>query len=408
MDMDENGVFEIPEVDILEKQGAYIDHFKKADLISLNLGSNDVFSVTFQQALTEVGELSDDPAITAIIESAQKSGQFAAGLIKVLESYQSLTKTVQTIEIFSDHLSKTFEQFKVNFTKALSEIYALNPDATIVIVGVYNPLANFTSSRENGVPLSGLTQSMTTKLNDYLSDLAAQHSDCYFADVVGTSTYKASMDDTYFWDYFSLLVHPDLEGHRFMAQQILAALPEALPAPVVTASNVASSGKIKLTWSAVPGAAKYAIYRSTKKNGTYSKMYTVTGTSYTNTSAKAGKGYYYKVKALSADPATPDSRFSEPVYRTCDLAKPTGLQVTKKNGHPCISWKAVEGADKYAVYRCKSKTGTFVKIGTTAKTTFTNTSAIPGNTYYYKVKALKEGNSAATSVFSGYVYCKAK
>jgi len=69
--------------------------------------------------------------------------------------------------------------------------------------------------------------------------------------------------------------------------------------PVVTVSYT-SSGNPKLTWEAVPGAVKYEIYRATSKDGTYSRMYTTTNTSYVNTSVTAGKTYYYKVIAYGS------------------------------------------------------------------------------------------------------------
>ena len=71
-----------------------------------------------------------------------------------------------------------------------------------------------------------------------------------------------------------------------------------LARPTITLSNVASSGKIKVSWAKVSGAAKYKVYRSTSKSGTYTLLKTVTGTSYTDTTAKANKGYYYKVVAV--------------------------------------------------------------------------------------------------------------
>ncbi len=57
-----------------------------------------------------------------------------------------------------------------------------------------------------------------------------------------------------------------------------------IEAPVVTASNVSSTGKIKLTWNAVDGAKKYNVYRATSKSGTYKLVWTTVKTSYINTS----------------------------------------------------------------------------------------------------------------------------
>ena len=80
------------------------------------------------------------------------------------------------------------------------------------------------------------------------------------------------------------------------------------PAPSI--SCTASSGKPTLTWSAVSGAEKYEVWRATSSSGSYSKMYTTTSTSYTNTSAKAGTTYYYKVKAISGKSSYADSAYS--------------------------------------------------------------------------------------------------
>jgi len=173
-----------------------------------------------------------------------------------------------------------------------------------------------------------------------------------------------------------------------------------LPRPVVKASNVASTGKIRLTWDKIEGAKAYEIYRATSKNGTYKKLYTTTGTSFRNTSAKAGKSYYYKVKAVSEVKSAANSAFSEYVYRTCDLKRPVISLKLSSKGKPRISWDAVDGAKEYAVYRSTSKNGTYKRLITTTKTAITNTSAKAGKTYYYKVKAISEVKSAANSAYS--------
>ena len=175
--------------------------------------------------------------------------------------------------------------------------------------------------------------------------------------------------------------------------------------PVVTATNVASTGKVKLTWKAVTGATKYEVYRATSKTGTFSKIYTTTKTSLTNTSTTAGKTYYYKVKAIAASSSS-NSAFSDVVSRTCDLAQPA-VTVKLSSGHPKLSWDKVTGATKYEIYRATSKTGTYTKLTTTTKTSLTNTSAVAGKTYYYKVRAIC-GTSAAASAYSSVVSIKAK
>ena len=176
---------------------------------------------------------------------------------------------------------------------------------------------------------------------------------------------------------------------------------EKVSAPTVKATNVESTGKIKLTWNKIKNAKEYEVYRATSKSGTYKLLKTVTGTSLTNTSVDAGKTYYYKVRAVSASGVK--SKFSSVVSRTCDLAQP---KVTVSNvassGKIKISWEKVSGATKYEVYRATSKSGTYKLLKTVTGTSLTNTSVDAGKTYYYKVKAI-HSTSAANSAYSDVV-----
>ncbi len=171
-----------------------------------------------------------------------------------------------------------------------------------------------------------------------------------------------------------------------------------LPRPVVKASNVASTGKIKLTWDAVSGAQKYYVYRATSEDGEYKYVTSTTGTSFTNTATTAGRTYYYRVKAIHANSAA-NSAKSTVVSRTCDLERPVISIGLSSTGKPRITWDAVDGALRYEVYRSTSKNGTYTYIAGTINTNLTNTGAEAGRTYYYKVKAVHT-KSAANSALS--------
>lgn len=164
-------------------------------------------------------------------------------------------------------------------------------------------------------------------------------------------------------------------------------------APVVTASNVLKTGKVKLTWKAIPGAAGYKIYRATTKEGTYKLMYTASSTTYTNSSATAGKYYYYKVVAVDAEGN--ESAESSIVGRTCDLAQPDiSVSNVPRTGKVRITWPRVIGAVEYKVYRSTAKNGPFKLMKTLTTTTYTNTSAAVGEGYYYKVVAVANKSAA--------------
>ncbi len=180
-----------------------------------------------------------------------------------------------------------------------------------------------------------------------------------------------------------------------------------LSKPSVSISGSSSSGKPIVKWETVEGAAKYYIYRSTSKSSGYTRIKTaVSARSYTDTTAKAGTNYYYKVKAIHAD-TDANSGYSSVVNRVCDLKRPSVTIQLTSGGNPYLKWREISGAEKYYVYRAASKSGTYKRIGSTTAEKYINKDVTAGKTYYYKVKAV-HARSSANSAYSPVQYIKAK
>ncbi|MDP4090766.1 MAG: glycosyl hydrolase family 18 protein [Bacillota bacterium] len=90
---------------------------------------------------------------------------------------------------------------------------------------------------------------------------------------------------------FSLIMSP---------QTALAKTSNALPAAPsgLTASNISTSS-ITLKWNSVSGISGYYVYRATPNDSNYTKIATITSTSYTNTGLTANTQYWYFIKAYS-------------------------------------------------------------------------------------------------------------
>ena len=134
-----------------------------------------------------------------------------------------------------------------------------------------------------------------------------------------------------------------------------------LPRPNVTVGNVVSTGRIKLTWSKVTGAAKYQVYRSkTGKNGSFTRIATINKTSFVDDNAVQGQTYYYKVKAICSN-TNANSAFSVAKKRTTLQPKqPTGITILQLNSDSFyVEWKAVNNATGYQIR---------IKQGSTTKT----------------------------------------
>lgn len=177
-----------------------------------------------------------------------------------------------------------------------------------------------------------------------------------------------------------------------------------LDAPVnITAACIPSSGKPSITWTEVEGANKYFIYRSTSEDGAFVYQGSSVNTEYTNLTAKPGTCYYYRIKAAWMHEGCIQSELSATCSVTCALPCPivvSGNEVT--TGNVRLTWDAIEGATEYEAYRATSEDGTYTRMYTTKRTSYTNTSGVAGNTYYYKVRAIHR-NRSASSAYSNIV-----
>ncbi|MDY6934616.1 MAG: SBBP repeat-containing protein, partial [Spirochaetota bacterium] len=84
-----------------------------------------------------------------------------------------------------------------------------------------------------------------------------------------------------------------------------------------------------------------------------------------------------------------------------NLPSPTGLAASDSvhTGFIRITWNTVADVDAYFIYRDNSESGSFANVvGTVASTTYDDTSAVAGTTYYYRVKAY----SSISDTFSGF------
>ena len=78
---------------------------------------------------------------------------------------------------------------------------------------------------------------------------------------------------------------------------VVNAIPVKVDTPFGVNAGSASATSVTVSWSKVSGATGYEVFRATVKDGTYSKLGTVTGTSRNCVNLTTGKTYYFKVRA---------------------------------------------------------------------------------------------------------------
>lgn len=170
---------------------------------------------------------------------------------------------------------------------------------------------------------------------------------------------------------------------------------------VVTATDKA----FQLSWSAVSGAVGYLVYYSTAENGTYALAQTVASTTVTVniSSAKPNTTYYFKVGAYRMD-GTVQQR--GPVSAPVSVKTADGIVIDAVNHYTSVdlSWNNVAAYNGYVVYR-KTATGSYALLSGSlgfngTDWTFTDTTAVPNNSYIYSVVGYTEqdGNKVYASV----------
>ena len=205
----------------------------------------------------------------------------------------------------------------------------------------------------------------------------------------------AAVGTTYYYKVRALNVDGAAGAYSSTVSGAAKAVAPAAPTVTMTYSD---SGKPKLTWSAVSGAASYRVYRSESRGTGYSLLGTTSSTGYVNTGAAVGKTYYYRVKAVNSAGTSAYSNIVSGTARTPAPAAPVLKGGTSSaSGKPQLTWAAVDGAAKYDVYRSNSADGTFSKVGSTDKTTYVNTGAVQGVTYFYKIRAVGASGASGFS-----------
>ena len=180
----------------------------------------------------------------------------------------------------------------------------------------------------------------------------------------------------------------DAVGHNYKAGicTICGALdPERRPAsPQIMITT--ESGRPKISWNAVNGADKYWVYRSVDGE-TFDYYARTDKPSFTDGSTSIGTTYHYAVKAVAVlGGRDVSSGRSTAQSIQCRPAAPS-VSIYRVSGKPQLKWNAVSGAAKYWVYRSTDGVN-FKYYDSTAKTSYTNTGALLGTKYHYRVKAV--------------------
>ena len=160
-----------------------LDYLKRADVISVQIGSNDALV----------------PALVALGNATNwKSEQLVATMVSgVLRepSFENLQLGGGTDAI----CEQAYQDAAVHMPQVVAQLRALNPDAQIILLGYTNP-----------VPLLPEWTQLFRRLNALSKDLAAQNENVTYVPIPFAMTATDA--------------HPTVSGHKYIANRILRAI----------------------------------------------------------------------------------------------------------------------------------------------------------------------------------------
>ena len=183
-----------------------------------------------------------------------------------------------------------------------------------------------------------------------------------------------------------------LGGERVSASYLLTVKP--IQAPSLGASPI-SYRRIRLSWSAVPDAAGYRIYRSVN-GGEFKRLKTVGSSvlTYDDLSVKLGAKYRYRIRAyrkVYEGSKNVYGKYSLAAF--CQAAPLGGSAITYfkalSGRRARLRWQAVSGRTGYAVYRRKGPSGGYSFIKNVTSAAFTDSQLAAGSNYYYRIRAYR-------------------
>ena len=183
-----------------------------------------------------------------------------------------------------------------------------------------------------------------------------------------------------------------------MSQAVKFTVPNPPAAPAGLAGAATSTTKIGLTWDVAASGGlsirNYTVYRGSSTSN-MPALATLSKTSYTDATVSAGLTYYYAVQASdTGGDLSPVSNAIEVTSFTPPQAPANLTAVPASTTKVSVAWNtAVSGGlpiRNYTVSR-GSSISNLAPLFTTPNTSYSDTSAVSGTTYYYGVQATDTG-----------------
>ena len=235
----------------------------KADLITLNIGSNDVLLSQLRITAWELDD-PDNGLTSGMIVDLMKSKLGFGDAPTLPEGVDENALVAKFIPRFLVNVMKGYNEFLVNMPKILKALRQQNPDAQIVVLGIYNPLHYSLSLTDGKLPVSlgEMLDGVMLPMNAALANDCPLYG-CTYVDVVDEPV-DGSM-------------HPNNDGYVDIANRILAKLKTAKVQTYFSdTQNLSEEFKTAINWAVDNGVTNGTSETTFSPNDTCTRAQIVT------------------------------------------------------------------------------------------------------------------------------------
>ena len=179
----------------------------------------------------------------------------------------------------------------------------------------------------------------------------------------------------------------------------------AISAPSITSCTRLSDTSVRISWTSVSGAVQYRV-ASQHGGGTW-YYDTTTATTFTDTYATVQSCSYYVIAIDSTGATAQSSTASVAASSSGGGSSGGSFSINASDGTSTagviITWSAQTSATSYRVVRGNTSNFEYAnQLTTVTGTSYTDTTAVAGTTYYYWIVAVKSSGNITSSYNTGY------
>ena len=225
--------------DMINMTPGYVANSK---LITLQVGSNDTVHAIMDVAPFQLQKLLDQEAkgitvyglLSRLEKVFENGGSLGAGLVTVIGWAEQMSVLPETLAVYLPCLIQGVTDMMTNYKAIVNRIYELNPDCTLVAVGMYNPLRELKLTDLGLIKIGKIMDVVIDIGNNSLKTMSPSkdfdYRYCDITDVKLNGFTKSGLQFLLDGDLNGLsfeineMIHPAQEGHQYIADQILKVL----------------------------------------------------------------------------------------------------------------------------------------------------------------------------------------